>query len=106
MAALLKQVELPEFNVLGLEEEEEDTTNLQTALVASFTRSAGSPEAATIAAVAFCVFVLLYVPCMVAISAMRQEFGGRFIWAQIGFTFALAWLAAVLVFQIGTALFI
>ncbi len=103
---LIPFVELPEFNFYGLEAEEEDTTSLQAALAASFTSSAGSPEAASIAAVAFCVFVLLYVPCMVAISAMRQEFGGWFITAQIGFTLALAWIAAVLVYQIGTALFV
>ncbi len=103
---LLPLVELPEFNFYGLEEESEDTTSLQSALVASFTRSAGSPEAGAIAAIAFCIFILLYVPCMVAISAMRQEFGWRFVWAQIGFTLALAWVAAVLVFQVGKALFI
>jgi ferrous iron transport protein B len=38
---------------------------------------------------------------MAAVAAMRQEFGGRWTWAQIGYTFALAWLAAVLVFQVG-----
>lgn len=55
-----------------------------------------------VAAVAFNVFVLLYVPCMAATAAMRQEFGSRWMWAQVGFTLALAWLATVLVFQIGT----
>jgi Fe2+ transport system protein B len=33
---------------------------------------------------------------------MRQEFGGLWMWAQIGFTLVLAWVAAVLVFQIGS----
>ena len=56
------------------------------------------------AALAFNVFVLLYVPCMVAVAAMRQEFGGRWMWTQIGYTLALAWLAAVLVFQVGRLL--
>ncbi len=83
---------------------EEDTTSLQTALVTSFSASAGSVEAGMIAAVAFTVFVLLYVPCMVAVSAMRQEFGSRLMWTQIAFTLALAWVSAVLVFQIGKLL--
>jgi ferrous iron transport protein B len=54
--------------------------------------------------VAFTVFVLLYVPCMAAVSAMRQEFGSRWMWTQIFFTFMLAWVAAVLVFQVGKLL--
>jgi ferrous iron transport protein B len=103
---LIPGVELPEFNFLGLEEGQEDTSSLQAALVASFTQSAGSPAAAPIAAVAFTVFVLLYVPCMSAVSAMRHEFGSRWMAAQIAFTLLLAWLAAVLVFQLGKALLI
>ena len=69
-------------------------------------RTAGSPTAGAIAAVAFTGFVLLYVPCMAAVSAMRQEFGSRWMLAQIAFTLILAWLAAVLVFQVGSALFV
>lgn len=103
---ILPFVELPMFNFLGTSEAEDDTSSLQSALVASFTKTAGSPAAGAIAAVAFTVFVLLYVPCMAAVSAMRQEFGGRWMLAQIGFTLILAWLAAVLVFQAGSALFV
>jgi ferrous iron transport protein B len=98
---LIPLVEIPEFNFFGAVEEEEDTSTLEAALVESFTESAGSPETGKIAAVAFNVFVLLYVPCMVAVAAMRQEFGARLMWTQIGFTTALAWVAAVLVFQVG-----
>lgn len=81
--------------------DEEDTTALQSALISSFTTTAGSPEASKLAAVAFSVFVLLYVPCMAAVTAMRQEFGLRWMWTQIGFTLGLAWVAATLVFQVG-----
>jgi ferrous iron transport protein B len=98
---LIPGANVGEFDFFGRAEEEEDTTSLQQALVASFTQSAGSAAAGNVAAIAFCVFVLLYVPCMVAVAAMRQEFGARWMWAQIGFTLALAWVAAVLVFQIG-----
>jgi Fe2+ transport system protein B len=41
---------------------------------------------------------------MAAVAAIRQEFGSRWMWAQVGFTLVLAWIAAVLVFQIGTRL--
>ena len=101
---LIPLVEVPGFNFFGAEEEEEDTSTLEAALVESFTESAGSPEAGKIAAVAFNVFVLLYVPCMVAVAAMKQEFGAKLMWIQIGFTTALAWVAAVLVFQVGKLL--
>ena len=83
---------------------EENTSSLQAALVTSFSASAGSVKAGMVAAVAFTVFVLLYVPCMAAVSAMRQEFGSRWMWTQIVFTLALAWVSAVLVFQFGKLL--
>jgi ferrous iron transport protein B len=98
---LLPGVQLVEFDFLGREELVEDTGSLQSALVASFAKSAGSAQAAPIAAVAFTVFVLLYVPCMSAVSAMRQEFGSRWMLAQVAFTLLLAWITAVLVFQLG-----
>ncbi len=103
---LIPLVEMQELNIFGTVDEAEDNTDLQSALVASFTRSAGSAEAGLIAAVAFCVFVLLYTPCMVATAAMRHEFGNRWMWAQVLFTLALAWVMAVLVFQIGKLLFL
>ena len=103
---LIPGVNLGEVSFFPGEEEEEDTTDLEAALIASFEESAGSAEAGTIAAVAFNIFVLLYVPCMVAVAAMRQEFGARWMWAQIGYTMALAWVAAVLVFQVGKLLFL
>ncbi|MAT98420.1 MAG: ferrous iron transport protein B [Anaerolineaceae bacterium] len=98
---LLPGIEIGEFNFFGTEETVEDNTRLEAALIGSFTRSAGSAELGALAAVAFNVFVLLYVPCMVAVAAMRQEFGSRWTWAQIGYTLGLAWVAAVVVFQVG-----
>ncbi len=67
----------------------------------SFNQSAGSAAAGAIAAVAFNVFVLLYIPCVAATAAVRHEFGARWMWMQVGYTFAVAWIAAVLVFQVG-----
>lgn len=104
--SLIPGVALDDVNFFPGEEEEENTTDLEAALIESFEESAGSPAAGTIAAVAYNVFVLLYVPCMVAVAAMRQEFGSRWMWTQIGYTMVLAWVAAVVVFQIGKVLFI
>jgi ferrous iron transport protein B len=98
---LLPGVEIGEFNFFGTEEGVEDNTRLEAALINSFNRSAGSAELGALAAVAFNVFVLLYVPCMVAVAAMRHEFGSRWTLAQIGYTLGLAWVAADLVFQVG-----
>jgi ferrous iron transport protein B len=57
-----------------------------------------------LSALAFMVFVLLYIPCFATLGAMRAEFGGR--WAVFSaFTqLALAWVMAVLVFQGGQLL--
>jgi ferrous iron transport protein B len=79
----------------------DETTQLEGSLVRAFASTAGSKAAGKIAAVAFNVFVLLYVPCMAAVSAMRQEFGSRWMWAQITYTLFIAWAAAVVVFQVG-----
>ena len=77
-------VDMGEVRFWDRPEAEEDNTYLELSLVQSFNKSAGSAAAGTVAAVAFNVFVLLYVPCMVAVAAMRQEFGGRWMWMQEG----------------------
>jgi len=101
---LLPLVDIGELNVFGDEPEELGGSRLQMALVRAFANAAGSEAAGRVAAVAFNVFVLLYVPCTAAVAAMRQEFGWRWMLAQVGYTFAVAWLAAVIVFQIGSRL--
>jgi ferrous iron transport protein B len=89
-------VNLPEADLLGAGDAGgEDTTALGAALRGAFT---------PLSAVAFLVFVLLYVPCMATVGAMRQEFGGRWALYQIGYTLALAWVAAVIVYQGGLLL--
>jgi Fe2+ transport system protein B len=37
---------------------------------------------------------------------MRQEFGKRWMWAQVTYTLFVAWIAAVVVFQVGKILFL
>ena len=57
-----------------------------------------------LSAVAFLVFVLLYVPCMATIGAIKQEFGGRWAASAAVYQTVVAWLFAVLVFQGGRLL--
>ena len=102
---LIPIVDVGEVVFFPLESELDDTTRLEGSLLRAFTGTAGSPQLGQIAAVAFNVFVLLYVPCVSAISAMRQEFGQRWMWAQVGYTLILAWAAAVVVFQVGKLIF-
>jgi ferrous iron transport protein B len=103
---LIPFIDIGELKFFPAESQEVDTTRLEGSLINAFTATAGSPAAGPIAAVAFNVFVLLYIPCVSAISAMRQEFGRRWMWVQITYTLAIAWGAAVLVFQVGKILFL
>ena len=57
-----------------------------------------------LAAVAFLIFVLLYIPCIATMAAIKQEFGGRWAVSAALYQTAVAWLAAVLVFQGGRIL--
>ena len=52
-------------------------------------------------AVAFNVFVLLYVPCVTAVAAQRQEFGTRWMLFNAVYLTVLGWVAAVLINQVG-----
>ena len=81
-------------------EAEEESTDLQRSIEASFEGSSGGHGAA--AAIAFMVFILLYTPCMAAVGAIRSEIGSRWMWSSIIGQTMLAWVMAVLVFQIGS----
>ncbi len=103
---LIPFVDLGELSLFPEMDQPQEATRLEGSLLRAFSDSAGSPAAGPIAAVAFNVFVLLYVPCVSAVSAMRQEFGKRWMWAQIVYTLTVAWVAAVVVFQVGKLLFL
>jgi ferrous iron transport protein B len=100
---LIPGVTMPEADWLG-SKNEDDTTELERALTTAFAGVAGSQEKGDLAAVAFNVFVLLYIPCMASVAALRHEFGWRWMAAQIVYTLALAWFAAVIVYQGGLLL--
>lgn len=50
---------------------------------------------------AFMVFLLAYTPCVATLAAQRREIGMRWTLFGIGMQFAVAWVLAVAVFQIG-----
>jgi len=85
---------IPGVDLMGGEEEEEDTA-LMEALQANFT---------PLKAVAFNVFVLLYIPCMVAVAAQKQEYGVKWTLFNAAYLTALGWVVAVVVYQGGRLL--
>lgn len=89
------------INLFG-EDAEPEPTGLMAAIQREFTQTSGGHAAA--AGLAFMVFILIYTPCVVAISAEKQELGVRWMWLSIGGQLLLAWLLAWLVFQVGRVL--
>ncbi len=89
---IIPGIHMPEADFLHLPEDDGSDSTLETALRSAFT---------PLTALAFNVFVLLYVPCLAAVAAMRQEFGTRWMGLQMAYTLGVAWLGAVIVFQVG-----
>lgn len=59
-----------------------------------------------LSAYALMIFCLLYSPCVAAIGTIRRETGSwKFTLGMVLFQIAVAWSAAVLVFQIGSLIF-
>ncbi|NWG06026.1 MAG: ferrous iron transport protein B [Chloroflexi bacterium] len=85
---------IPGVNLVGEEAEGEDTV-LSLALRDHFT---------PLSAVALLVFVLLYVPCVATLGAIKQEFGTSWAWTSAIYQTVVAWLAAFLVYQGGKLL--
>jgi ferrous iron transport protein B len=85
---------IPGVNLMGEEEEAEDTALIE-ALRERFT---------PLSAVAFNVFVLLYIPCMVAVAAQRHEYGTKWTLFSAVYLTALGWVVATIIYQGGRLL--
>jgi ferrous iron transport protein B len=56
-----------------------------------------------LSAYAFMVFVLLYTPCVAALSAIHREMGSvKWTLVTVGYQLLVAWFASAMVFQMGT----
>jgi ferrous iron transport protein B len=86
---------VPGVDLTRGDEADPQETALSSVLSANFTPAA---------ALAFVMFVLIYTPCVATLAAIKSEFGWR--WAAFSglYQLGLAWLLAVLVFQVGTFL--
>jgi ferrous iron transport protein B len=85
---------IPGVNLTG------DTGDVEDTALSQALRDHYSP----LAAVAFLIFVLLYIPCIATMGAIKQEFGGRWAVSAAFYQTLIAWLAAVFVFQGGRML--
>ena len=59
----------------------------------------------TLAAASLLVFSLLYTPCVAAIASIRREMGRKWAIGVVLWQCAIAWIAAFLVYLIGSLLF-
>ncbi len=55
-----------------------------------------------VAAFAYILFILLYVPCLVAVAAMYKEIGLLYTVFQVVYSTVLAWIVATLFYQIAS----
>lgn len=85
---------IPGVNLMDEEAEAQDTV-LSRALREHFT---------PLSAAALLVFVLLYVPCVATLGAIKHEFGISWAVTSAVYQTAVAWLAALLVYQGGLLL--
>jgi len=85
---------IPGVNLVDKEAESEDTA-LSLALREQFT---------SLSALSMLVFVLLYVPCVATLGAIKHEFGTSWAVTSAVYQTVVAWIAAFLVYQVGTLL--
>ena len=76
--------------------------DLGEAVRADFVASSGGHPSA--AAWAFLVFLLAYTPCVATLAAQKREVGLRWTGVGVVVQLTVAWVAAVVVFQVGSVL--
>lgn len=80
----------------GVAEATEGSTDLITALQASFT---------PLTAYAFMAFTLLYMPCMAAFATIKREMNSwKWTLITVGYSTGVAWIVAFLIFRVGKLL--
>lgn len=65
---------------------------------------AGQKVFTPLVAYVFMIFILLYVPCVAAVSAVYKEAGGKWALFSVLFNTSLAWIVSFLIYQIGMLL--
>jgi ferrous iron transport protein B len=89
-----KEIVVSTMGILYAADEKEDSNALENALVSSGMTS--------LAALAMMVFVLLYMPCLATLAAIRRETASlKWMIFSISYSTMLAWIMAFLVYQGG-----
>ena len=101
-----KEVVISTMAVLYQDDDPNSTASLSDKLRAEVHKTGpnkGSPIYTPIAALAFLLFVLIYIPCIAVLVVIRREAGG-WKWAALmaGYTTFLAWTISFIVFQVGS----
>ncbi len=92
-----KEIVVSTLGVLYAAGESDDSDALRTALKAS--------DMTPLAALSMMVFVLLYLPCLATVIAIRRETGSlKWMFFSIFYSTSVAWLAAFCVYQTGRLL--
>lgn len=100
-----KEIVVSSLGILYKVDDAENITSLTKALqneVYATGPRAGQHVFTPLVAMAFMLFVLLYVPCTATIITCRKEFGRKWAWVMSVYTLVLAWLVSFAVFQIGS----
>lgn len=69
--------------------------------VVAATKMLWTDELAPLRAYSFMAFILLVVPCVVTLGAIKQEFGYKFMGFIIGMLIVIPYIVSTLIFQIG-----
>ncbi|AKV56163.1 iron transporter FeoB [Bifidobacterium actinocoloniiforme DSM 22766] len=80
-------------------DQEQGTGTLGQAVRESFEASSHGHGSA--AAAAFMLFVLAYTPCLATVAEMRRQYGGRIAAQSVAAGLIIAYILAVIVFQVG-----
>ena len=92
-----KEIVVSTMGILYVAEGDKDSEALRTSLLSSgMTR---------LSAISMLVFVLLYLPCLATMAAIRRELRSwKWLLFSIGYSTSLAWVMAFLIFQVGKLL--
>ncbi|MGM9746952.1 MAG: ferrous iron transport protein B [Paludibacteraceae bacterium] len=66
------------------------------------TNELGEPLFTPLKAFSFMLFILLYMPCIAAMTAIRREAGRSWMWFTLFYSTGIAWIVSFAVYQIGS----
>ncbi len=95
------------FNLTGLFEAPDETSieEEQSGIVSSTKSLWPNDELAPLKAYSFMVFILLVVPCVVTLAALKHEFGTKFMLFVMGVMIVVPYIVSTAIFQIGRLFF-